>query len=80
LNTNVNMPKKISGSKKVVLAVRVSPHIKNTVVKLASTEDMDVSEWIRNLIRKELDRRGLLHKRLTLPYLEDIGGESATHD
>jgi len=66
------MPRKILGSRKVVIAIRVPPHIKELVCQVAKREDMDVSEWVRNLIRSELDRRGLLHKRLTLPHLEDI--------
>ena len=65
------MPRKILGSKKVVIAIRVPPHIKKLVCQVARSEDMDVSEWVRNLIRDELDKRGLLHKRLTLPYLNN---------
>ena len=66
------MPRKILDSRKVVIAIRVPPHIKKLVCQAARSEDMDVSEWIRNLIRDELERRGLLHKRLALPPLEEI--------
>jgi len=70
------MPRKIIGSKKVVIAVRVPPYIKKLICQVARNEDMDVSEWVRNLIRNELNRRGLLHKRLTMPYLKDIFEDS----
>ncbi len=65
------MPRKTAESKKVILAVRVTLRVKKIVTDVARSEDMDVSEWVRSLIKSELERRGLWNKVLTIPYFEE---------
>jgi len=44
--------------KKAIVATRLAPHIIELVKKEAEKEGISVSEWIRNIILKELKKRG----------------------
>ncbi len=63
------MPTKSSARKSQVIAVRVTPKIKEIIVQVARSEGLDVSEWIRHLIVSELRRRGILSP---LPTITEI--------
>jgi hypothetical protein len=69
------MPMKMRGSssKSVLLSVRVTPRIKETVVQVTHSEGVDVSEWLRNLIISELKRCGALPTVLNVPSLSETG-------
>ncbi len=66
------MPVKTGVRKSQIIAVRVTPRIKEMVVQIARSEGLDVSEWVRSLIIGELRRRGFLSP--TLASLRDIEG------
>jgi len=38
--------------------VRLTPNLKDLITKVAGSEEMDSSEWVRKLIVDELRRRG----------------------
>jgi hypothetical protein len=63
------MPKKIRGlnTKGAQLTVRATLRIKELVSQIARREDVDISEWLRNLIICELKRYGAI---FTLTILE----------
>jgi hypothetical protein len=50
------MPKKTDDPKKVLLATRVTPDVRQAIEQLAQREDLNISEWLRNLILAELER------------------------
>ena len=64
------MPKTKSYTKTDSVTARVTPHVKKIVVQLARSEGLDISEWLRNLIVKELKDRGVLTTSLALSGLE----------
>jgi len=66
------MPKKASDSKTTLLSVRVTPRIKEIVIRIAHNEGMDASEYLRGLIADELRRRG------ALPAAPGLDEESVT--
>jgi len=53
------MPR-VKSPKNTTVAFRLNPRIAELVSQVASSEGMNVSEWIRSLIVEELKRRGLL--------------------
>jgi len=57
-----------SKSKSVLMATRVTPRIRNVVARMAESEGLNISEWLRNLIVAELKRRN------SLPFVLDISG------
>jgi hypothetical protein len=67
------MPR-VKSSKNASVAFRLNPRIAELVSQVASSEGMNVSEWIRSLIVEELKRRGLLP--MITPSLE-VEGVSA---
>jgi hypothetical protein len=54
------MPKTDSETKAALLTTRVTPQIKNVVEQQASREGLTSSEWLRNLVIRELKREDLL--------------------
>lgn len=56
------MESMVSQSKEVLLATRVTPHIKDLVQSAAYREGLYVSQWLRLLIINELKRRNMLDK------------------
>jgi len=50
--------KTITMKRPVIIAIRVAPHIAELVKKEAEKEGVTVSVWIRNIISKELKKRG----------------------
>jgi predicted DNA binding CopG/RHH family protein len=53
------MPKK-DYSKENVLLIRVTAYLKKRIKLAASLNGMNVSEWIRYVVRKELERQDLM--------------------
>jgi len=47
-------------SKSVLIATRVTPHIKDIISQIAEREGLNVSEWMRNLVVTELKKYGAL--------------------
>jgi hypothetical protein len=50
-----------SQSKDVLLATRVTPHIRDLVQTMATKHGLYVSEWMRLLIVNELNRKKMLN-------------------
>jgi len=61
------MPR-VKSPKNATVAFKAEPRIAGLVSQAASSEGMNVSEWIRTLMVEELKRRGLLPT--TTPPLE----------
>jgi len=57
--------------KKDILNVRISPRIKRLIEQVAFSEGLAASEWVRNLIINELRKRGVMHKILAPPGVEE---------
>ncbi|RLI24012.1 hypothetical protein DRO58_07965 [Candidatus Bathyarchaeota archaeon] len=53
------MPR-VRTTKDTTIAFRVTPRIGELVAQVASSEGLNTSEWLRNLVIAELKRRGLL--------------------
>ncbi len=68
---NVPVKMRASDSKTELLAVRVTPRIKEIAVQAAHGEGVDVSEWLRNLVVSELKKRGTLTTILMAPGLKE---------
>ena len=54
------MPRSKGPHKEALISTRVVGRIADAVEDAASAEGLTVSEWLRNLIIKELKERGLL--------------------
>ena len=54
------MPQKTRPPKNMLLATRITPKVRDSVVQLAQGEGLNVSEWLRNLITMELKRADVL--------------------
>ena len=54
------MPQKTRPPKNMLLATRITPKVRDSVVQLAQREGLNVSEWLRNLIIMELKRADVL--------------------
>ncbi len=61
------MPKTDSETKAALLTTRVTPQIKDVVEQQASREGLTSSEWLRNLVIKELKRENLLPTIFKVP-------------
>ena len=59
------MPRKSGDRKSVIVATRLTPSLKRIVEREARGEGVDMSEWIRGLIIRELNRRGVLSKKFS---------------
>jgi len=69
------MPKIEGDSKEELLCTRVTPVIKEAVIRESQVEGLTPSEWLRNLIVKELKERGALQRVYRFPNLERTGSE-----
>jgi len=61
------MPKREGSVKEGFLSTRVTFSIKESVFQEAQTEGLTPSEWLRNLVVKELKERQALPKGYVLP-------------
>ena len=64
------MPKIEGETKAELLCTRVTSVIKEAVVHESQVEGLTASEWLRNLIVKELKERGALPRVYRFPNLE----------
>jgi post-segregation antitoxin (ccd killing protein) len=64
------MPKTTTDTKIKLLCTRVTAQIEEVILQQASQEGLNVSEWLRNLIIKELRERQALPKVLRFPEIE----------
>ncbi|HDJ04622.1 hypothetical protein CW711_01775 [Candidatus Bathyarchaeota archaeon] len=64
------MPKIEGDAKAELLCTRVTSVIKEAVLRESRMEGLTASEWLRNLVVKELKERGALPKVYTFPSLE----------
>jgi hypothetical protein len=69
------MPKTDSEAKAALLTTRVTPQIKNVVDQQASREGLTSSEWLRNLVIRELKGENLLPTVFKVPSGRLIRGE-----
>ena len=60
------MPRKGGDKKSDIAATRLTPSLKRIVEREAHSEGVDTSEWIRNLIIQELNRREVLSKKFSM--------------
>jgi hypothetical protein len=65
------MPKTRSSAKESSVYVRVTKTIKELIIYQASQEGVTPSEWLRNLITKELRERKAFPTLLKVPELEE---------
>jgi hypothetical protein len=65
------MPKTKSSAKESSVYVRVTKTIKDLIVYQASQEGVTPSEWLRNLITKELRERKALPTLFKVPEIEE---------
>ncbi|RJS76539.1 hypothetical protein CW712_01325 [Candidatus Bathyarchaeota archaeon] len=70
------MPKIEGTSKAELLCTRVTPQIKEAVIHESQVEGLTASEWLRNLIVKELKERGALQRVYRFPNLSRVSSES----
>ena len=69
------MPRTDSETKAALLTTRVTPQIKDVVEQQASREGLTSSEWLRNLVIRELKRENLLPTVFKVPstrYMRDV--------
>ena len=64
------MPRNNANPKTILLATRVTPHIKRVVAQLAQREGLAVSEWLRNIVVMELKRYSALPAIIQIPEYE----------
>jgi len=64
------MPRIEGYMKDELLCTRVTSVIKEAVVRESQVEGLTTSEWLRNLIVKELKERGALPRVYRFPKLE----------
>ena len=64
------MPRIEGEAKEELLCTRVTSAIKEAVIHESQTEGLTPSEWLRNLIVKELKERGALQRVYRFPRLE----------
>lgn len=65
------MPKIDSDAKASLICTRVTPYIKEIIEQQASREGLTSSEWIRNLIIKELKNENLLQMVFKTPRIRE---------
>jgi len=61
------VPRTDSETKAALLTTRVTPQIKDVVEQQASREGLTSSEWLRNLVIRELKRENLLPTVFKVP-------------
>jgi hypothetical protein len=59
------MPRKSGDKKSEIVATRLTPSLKRIVEHEAHSEGVDTSEWLRNLIIQELNRREALPRKFS---------------
>ncbi len=64
------MPKIEGNSRDELLCTRVTLVIKEAVIHESQVEGLTPSEWLRNLVVKELKERGALQRVYRFPSLE----------
>jgi len=64
------MPRIESEMKAELICTRVTNVIKEAVIRESQVEGLTASEWLRNLIVKELKERGALPRVYRFPQLE----------
>ena len=67
------MPRIEGETKAELLCTRVTSLIKEAVLRESQDEGLTTSEWLRNLIVKELKERGALPRVYRFPRLEREG-------
>ncbi len=70
------MPKIEGDAKEDLLCTRVTPMIKDAVARESQMEGLTTSEWLRNLIVKELKERGALQRVYRFPTIEKAEPET----
>jgi len=70
------LPRIEGAAKEELLCTRVTSAIKEAVLHESQTEGLTPSEWLRNLIVKELKERGALQRVYRFPSLERSKSES----
>lgn len=65
------MPRTESDTKDALVCTRVTPYIKDIIEQQASREGLTPSEWIRNLIIKELKNENLLQMVFKTPRMRE---------
>jgi len=65
------MPKTSFEPKTSLVATRVTPYIKEIIEQQASREGLTSSEWVRNLIIKELKAEKLLQMVFKTPKIRE---------
>ncbi|MEE8323599.1 MAG: hypothetical protein V3V81_01480 [Candidatus Bathyarchaeia archaeon] len=65
------MPKTSFEPKTALVATRVTPYIKVIIEQQASREGLTSSEWVRNLIIKELKAENLLTMVFKTPKIRE---------
>jgi hypothetical protein len=65
------MPKTDSNTKTSLMCTRVTPYIKEVIEQQASREGLTSSEWIRNLIIRELKSENLLQTVFKTPRIRE---------
>ena len=63
------MPKTSFEAKTSLICTRVTPNIKDIIEQQASREGLNPSEWIRNLIIRELKNENLLQMIFKTPKI-----------
>ena len=64
------MPKTGSETKTKLLCTRVTPSIEEIILQQAMQEGLNMSEWLRNLIIKELRERKAIQTTFRLPSVK----------
>ncbi len=67
-----SMPKTSYDAKTSLVATRVTPYIKEIIEQQASREGLTASEWVRNLIIKELKAENLLQMVFKTPKIRAL--------
>jgi hypothetical protein len=66
------MPRTSFDAKTSLVCTRVTPYIKQILEQQASREGLTASEWVRNLIIKELKEENLLQMVFKTPKIRNI--------
>lgn len=69
------MPRTDSETKAALLTTRVTQQIKEVVEQQASREGLTASEWLRNLVIRELKNENLLPTVFKVPSTRHIRGD-----
>ncbi|MFP4608079.1 MAG: hypothetical protein ACOC55_02010 [Candidatus Natronoplasma sp.] len=64
------MPKVEGNKKSELVATRLTPRLKKAVRREATREGMDLSEWIRTLVVRELRERDALPRKFSFENFE----------